>query len=83
MIHTSTLENVNFKISSIITIGYISQEVSPQYLYPVEKKDLLDCILNILENENNKEILLNATSSLLYLIPHSRSNIEFDVTIII
>lgn len=79
LIHTSTLENVNFKISSIITIGYISQEVSPQYLFPVEKRDLLDSILNILETENNKEILLNATSSLLYLIPHSRSNIEFDV----
>ena len=76
---TSSHEILNYKISSLITIGYIAQEVGPNALNCNEKTDMLNAVLNILNTETNKEILKNATVSLQSLIIHARSNIEFDV----
>ena len=63
----------------MITIGYIAQEVAPSALTFKEKKNLLDAVLRIIDNDNNREVLGNATVSLQHLIVHARSNIEFDV----
>lgn len=81
MVFTSSNEILNYKISSIITIGYLAQEVGPQFLLGNEKTDLLNAILNILNTDTNKEVLKNATNSLQYLISYARSNIEYDVIV--
>ena len=56
--------------------------MSPQFLTNVEKAELLNAILNILDNEKtDQEMLRNASVSLLNLIIHARSNFEFEVKI--
>jgi len=79
LVFTSSNEILNYKISSLITIGYLAQEVAPQFLTNNEKTDLLNAVLNLLNTESDKEVLKNATSSLQSLIIHARSNIDFDV----
>lgn len=59
-------ENINFKISSIITLGYICQEVSPDNFSLDDREKIFQSIfLNFpYENSNNEELIYQTLSAL-------------------
>jgi importin subunit beta-1 len=74
-------ENENFRLSSIITLGYISQEVSPKDLTTEEIDKILTGILKNLNSQNNKissaELESTAIVALINYVSFAKKNFSF------
>lgn len=57
LINTSTDENKNYRISSLITIGYLGQEIEENLIFGVKKNLLLNSILKNIDIQNDEEII--------------------------
>jgi hypothetical protein len=69
-------ENRNFKLSSIITLNYISQEVQPKDLSEEEICCVLQSLYLLLDRESDEEILENSIKAMLDYIPYLRTNFQ-------
>jgi len=73
LITTANHTNINFKISSVITIGYIAVEIAPNHFSVEEKNGMVNAIVTLIENDKNSEVLNCAIEAIMNLIPYSRS----------
>ena len=67
LISTATHENLNYRLSSILTIGFISQEINPGNLTIEEVNNVLN-VLTINLNDQSEEVVTEAISSFLNFI---------------
>jgi hypothetical protein len=69
-------ENRNFKLSSIITLNYISQEIQPKDLTEEEICNVLQSLYLLLNQDGDDEILENSIKAILDYIPYLRTNFQ-------
>ena len=77
LISTATHENINYRLSSITTIGYIAQEIIPGSLSIEEVNNVLN-VLTINLNDPSEEVIKAAISSLLHFIIFTSHNMEIE-----
>ncbi len=76
LISITSNENLNCRLSSIITIGYISQELSPGHLSTHEVDEILSALIRNMTLDTDLEILKHATLSFLNFLFFARKNME-------
>ena len=86
LISNCSNESEYFRMSSIITLGYISQEIQPKDLTTDEIDKILTGILKNLESPNNKvtsdELVRSSMISLTNYISFSKKNFSFSVKLL-
>jgi len=79
ILYTNALDDSPLvRISSILTIGYISDEINPDLISNEQKNNFLFRILLNL-NPENEELINTALDALIKFLPMIRSNIEAEV----
>lgn len=76
LVSTANNENENYKISSIMTIGYISQELVPGQLDQNEIDSVLSALITNLTLDQSYEVIKHAIIALLNFIFFSKSDME-------
>ena len=74
LIQTSANQDMNIRMSSIITIGYISQELVPGNLSSEEVDNILSALINNLTPETDLEIISLAIVAFLNFLVYSKKN---------
>lgn len=87
MVTNCSHENEYFRLSSIITLGYISQEITPKDLTTDEVDKILTGLLKNLNSEINKisstELENTAIVALINYISFAKKNFSIKVNFII
>lgn len=76
LIQTSNNQDINIRMSSLITIGYISQELNPGHLTSEEVDNILLALINNLTPDTDLEIVSVAIVAFLNFIVFAKKNIE-------
>lgn len=76
LIQTSSHENPNFRMASIVTIGYISQELTPNHLSSQEVDDILSALIGNMKLDTELEILSHAITAFLNFLIFAKKNME-------
>ena len=77
--NTSQLNNNDYRISSIITIGYIAQDLKYNDLNQEQINKCLSAIVNNLNSNNNIDVLKYTVTTFLYFLPFAKKNFETDI----
>jgi hypothetical protein len=78
LILASENENLNYKMSSLMTIGYIAQEIPPGILNTNEVDSILNALINNLGENIQAEVVELAISALLNFIVFAQKNMTID-----
>ena len=76
LIQTSANPDINIRMSSIITIGYISQELVPGNLSSEEVDNILSALINNLAADTDMEIISLAIVAFLNFLVFAKKNME-------
>jgi importin subunit beta-1 len=76
LIETSSNQDINIRMSSLITIGYISQELMPGHLSSEEVDAILCALINNLRADIDLEIISVAIVAFLNFIVFAKKNME-------
>ena len=77
LISTATHENLNYRLSSILTIGFISQEINPGNLTIEEVNNVLN-VLTMNLNHQSDEVVTETISSFLNFIIFANQNMNVE-----
>ena len=77
LISTATHENINYRLSSILTIGFISQEINPGNLTNEEVNNVLN-VLTINLNDKSEDVVTETISSFLNFIIFANQNMNVE-----
>jgi importin subunit beta-1 len=78
LINTSSNEDINIRMSSIITIGYLSQEISPEHISSGDIDLLLSGLINNMKTNEDLEIAKHATIAFLNFLHFAQKNMSVD-----
>lgn len=81
LISTSNHDNLNFRMASIMTIGYISQELSPGDISAQQIDEILTSLINNLNGSSNSDITLHTIIAFLNFLIFGSKNMMIDVSI--
>lgn len=79
LIKTCTHDEINFRLSSIMTIGYISQELDPSNITSNEGDEILTALIANLNNGMDNDVLTTTIMAFLNFIIFARKNFENQV----
>ena len=78
-VSTCQNEDRNIKLSSIITLGYIAQEMSNRDITEEQINKCISAIYQKLDNDNDEEILMEAIQAFLLFLPFAKLNFTNEV----
>ena len=61
--------NIYLRLGSLQAIAFICEEIMYYNIIPIQLEDILQCIIDIINNNDNKNVLIQALNTLYYLIP--------------
>lgn len=70
--------DINFQLTAITTLGYISQEISSQDISFEERQLIINTIIPAMNNSQNQALLLQSIKSLTFLIDYLYENMKND-----
>jgi len=74
----STSEDINIKLASLTTLGYICEELYPEDLNNNLKNNIILALTNNISNEGPIEPTKLAIKALLYSVPYTRPNFQVE-----
>lgn len=81
-VSTCKNEDRNIRLSSIITLGYIAQELSIRDINEVYVNKCISAIYDQLNESNDEEILYESIQAFLLFLPFAKMNFSNDVKLI-
>ena len=82
LVSTSQNENKNIRISSIITLGYLGQELTTNEINDEQVSKIISAICLILNDDTDEDILIEAIQTMLLFLPFAKKNFSNNVKII-
>jgi len=70
----STSDDMNIKLASLTTLGYICEELNPEDLNNFLKNNIILALTNNIDNEGPVEPTKLAIKALLYSVPYTSPN---------
>lgn len=73
LVNTSQNKNKNIRLASIVTLGFLAQEITPKEMNEENIGKSIFAIYQILNDENDKEIVMEAIQAFFFFLPFSKS----------